>query len=1424
MKYLRTTAALAGAARLTGAVALATASLAAVCGPALAIDPATLEWSNWFGNDKGFDADGRRHVADVDGDGLPDVLAYWNDGVVVGRNTGAALAPPELWGKDYAWVDGKQAPPLLYGVADIDGDGKGDTVAFEPFGVRAARSSGFEIESVAMKSFDFGTEPEAGGWYLGEHQRELTDVDGDGKVDLVGIREDGVWVALGETSGFRPAKRWLRAFCAEVGWKWSQPRMFADVDGDGLPDLVGFSSLGVMVSLSEGMRFAPPRLWVRAFGDSSAAGGWNASQHHRTLADVDGDGRADVVGFGTSGVYVSLSRGLGFAEPELWLGDLGYTQAGFLDVSPRLVGDVDGDGRADVVALTEAGTYVAKSTGVSFGGVQLVADWFGPGAKAGEWTAEHPRLLADMDGNGTKDLVGFHNDGVYVLKFPKAPLIAGWGTSQVKTCYTPMNLMTAGTADGTAELDALEAQAQAQVASCAQLCEDTQSQIAAKGLCDDPEFFQSPCGVLERERMNTANAIPGTPANCSGAVGSYVTGDEWQDGATVGAALKPATETGGGAVPEGVEEGVVKLDYDWSDHGFSGLSTQYYGVRMTDHTRRTANDTTHTVLYTLQRAAMSSDGPRVKSCRELVYEKYYDISLWFDATNRLGDDHWAMFRLAYNLVPPDAPSGDGWRAGSMAKLESQGQILLGPPTPPKQAIGARALLGLGPDDKEGAPLPPLFTGATENKNAYFDTPVEPDPVQRQALLAIAASPSAQDNPLSVCMSPTLLDVTPETCPWLHLPLQSEALYDVVREGRADHTYEESWEWHQAKGLALMDLYIEEELDRMQSRQERYLHLLHRRSVLVGELWESLVAISADQQEKLAGWVAPESLAATPPNWDDVVDPASSLLATQQLQKQSWLADSLLDGAIAGLESGGLAKAGGPGDLAPSLVDTDLGVTTPGAAVTLKKSGLAFPILPDLLANLSLYDRIELVNAAIEAELEAAATEGCLDLTTDNKCDWSPKLFVQRIQDHFTQKGEMDYRRCLDEQPVDLGDMEDSGVTLQSGGVYPLIAVWNGSSHQIVTCNAQAVAGVDPLLDGYATPTHPGDWAASSRLLEYFPRCFKAFQGLVIQQLAEALGGLDNVFEPGSETDITLAQSDSESTKLGNKDFGVELGYSFGWKLPTFESETNCSVDPSVHGSAYVDGRIFGRKVSIFEAGAKAGVFDIPSSAGAQRTFEADAWVEILGIDFIDTSSLPFQEPLTQLEWHVIASGQPGKYWDKTLVSAVVMIGPVPLSLKAGITGGIGLGWAVAGGIPQGADCAEGALAVRGQLTPFAALGVFASASIDALIVEAGILAELTLVSLMLPFTVQMELEAGTPAPGVQDSSFLELSASLDLKVTFLSGSLKAFLEFCYIFDCERVEATLFKWNGPSHTLNLFQAASKIELGPVRMLQSALSGL
>ncbi len=86
------------------------------------------------------------------------------------------------------------------------------------------------------------------------------------------------------------------------------PRHMADVNGDGMADIVGFGEAGVYVALAAGNgSFDSLMLTAQNFA-SGAGGGWESDDRYpRHMADVNGDGMADIVGFGDAGVYVALA-------------------------------------------------------------------------------------------------------------------------------------------------------------------------------------------------------------------------------------------------------------------------------------------------------------------------------------------------------------------------------------------------------------------------------------------------------------------------------------------------------------------------------------------------------------------------------------------------------------------------------------------------------------------------------------------------------------------------------------------------------------------------------------------------------------------------------------------------------------------------------------------------------------------------------------------------------------------------------------------------------------------------------------------------------------------------------------------------------------------------------------------------------------
>ncbi len=248
-------------------------------------------------------------------------------------------------------------------------------------------------------------------WRVDKHPRIMTDVNGDGKADIVGFGDAGPYVSISTGNGFTRPRLWSTAFGYNDGWRVDQhPRIMADVNGDGKADIVGFGWAGAYVSTSTGNGFTRPRLWVNAFGYN---GSWRTDKHPRIMADVNGDGKADIVGFGWAGAYVSTSTGNGFTRPRLWVNAFGYNSPSWrVDKHPRIMADVNGDGKADIVGFGDAGPYVSTSTGNGFTRPRLWSTAFG--YNDGWRVDKHPRIMTDVNGDGKADIVGFGWAGAYV--------------------------------------------------------------------------------------------------------------------------------------------------------------------------------------------------------------------------------------------------------------------------------------------------------------------------------------------------------------------------------------------------------------------------------------------------------------------------------------------------------------------------------------------------------------------------------------------------------------------------------------------------------------------------------------------------------------------------------------------------------------------------------------------------------------------------------------------------------------------------------------------------------------------------------------------------------------------------------------------------------------------------------------------------
>lgn len=193
----------------------------------------------------------------------------------------------------------------------------------------------------------------------------------------------------------------------------------ADIDGNGMPEVVcvkdmGQTNVAVFVITSTGSALKGP---VQAF--SSQPNTWDFYSARYVAGDFDGDGEEDIMAFyryssGTTAAWFFRSTGTA-SSPRFSLSKVWESSQWDGSRAAYTAGDIDGNGRDEVVALYDYGNSAAKawvfSASGSGGSISLSTHlaWQVP---AGSWnTFSAVYLPGEFTGDGREDVLAMYYYG-----------------------------------------------------------------------------------------------------------------------------------------------------------------------------------------------------------------------------------------------------------------------------------------------------------------------------------------------------------------------------------------------------------------------------------------------------------------------------------------------------------------------------------------------------------------------------------------------------------------------------------------------------------------------------------------------------------------------------------------------------------------------------------------------------------------------------------------------------------------------------------------------------------------------------------------------------------------------------------------------------------------------------------------------------
>ena len=403
-----------------------------------------FSWAQGWGG-----ANNPRVVSDVNGDGNSDYVGFGYSAVFIayggtfansqgsdGPGFSGAIAAVNDFGTSEGYTTTMQRGAAAAGVGDGDilyGQGYAGVYWYSATGETAntdAAGNTYNVLQYQSTPSFYGNFGSQEGWTSDNGFQILKTSSSDGSASILGFGDDGIVVGPDAfSSGASAAGSYVIPLAVgnNSGWKQSvDVRTFTDqsgkpidLNGDGIADFVGMGPNGLVYAYGNGSGSSytlGPLQTAHITGSNTDLGeaqGWTDATTVRDIVYDAKTGFDDIIAFGAAGVYVAMGQdptthgGEPFGQLYLAMADFGSNQGWSVGSTPRLVGDVTGDGIPDIVGFGYSDTFVAVGSRDSSGNLQFKVDpnktLIGFGSAEG-WsgsTEQTLRALGNFSGNGS---------------------------------------------------------------------------------------------------------------------------------------------------------------------------------------------------------------------------------------------------------------------------------------------------------------------------------------------------------------------------------------------------------------------------------------------------------------------------------------------------------------------------------------------------------------------------------------------------------------------------------------------------------------------------------------------------------------------------------------------------------------------------------------------------------------------------------------------------------------------------------------------------------------------------------------------------------------------------------------------------------------------------------------------------------------